>query len=206
MTTETAPLRRRRAAPCGRAGFVRLIRSLPQALGRGVFHQNTRFPRLIRRLKITWRRRPPALRSDDMATKAKIGILGASGYTGSELVRLLLRHPRAELALLTADRRAGQEMRSVFPQFSPFDLPTLVSIDGLDWKAQGLDLVFCALPHATTQKVLKDLLADGAGHQGRRSVGGFPAERYRGLRPLVRARASRARTADGSRVRARGDP
>jgi N-acetyl-gamma-glutamyl-phosphate reductase len=39
--------------------------------------------------------------------KAKIAVLGASGYTGSELVRLLLRHPRAELALLTADRRVG---------------------------------------------------------------------------------------------------
>jgi N-acetyl-gamma-glutamyl-phosphate reductase len=94
-----------------------------------------------------------------MATKAKIGVLGASGYTGSDLVRLLLRHPRAEIALLTADRRAGQEMRQVFPQFSPYGLPKLVSIEGLDWAALNLDLVFCALPHATTQKVLKDLLA-----------------------------------------------
>jgi N-acetyl-gamma-glutamyl-phosphate reductase len=94
-----------------------------------------------------------------MATKAKIGVLGASGYTGSDLVRMLLRHPRAEIALLTADRRAGQEMREVFPQFSPYNLPKLVAIDGLDWAALNLDLVFCALPHATTQKVLKDLLA-----------------------------------------------
>ena len=46
--------------------------------------------------------------------KAKIGVLGASGYTGSELVRLLLRHPHVELALLTADRRAGQAMAAVF--------------------------------------------------------------------------------------------
>jgi N-acetyl-gamma-glutamyl-phosphate reductase len=94
-----------------------------------------------------------------MATKAKIGVLGASGYTGSDLVRMLLRHPRAEIALLTADRRAGQEMREVFPQFSPYPLPKLVSIEGLDWAGLNLDLVFCALPHATTQKVLKDLLA-----------------------------------------------
>jgi N-acetyl-gamma-glutamyl-phosphate reductase len=94
-----------------------------------------------------------------MATKAKIGVLGASGYTGSDLVRMLLRHPRAEIALLTADRRAGQEMREVFPQFSPYNLPKLVAIEGLDWAALNLDLVFCALPHATTQKVLKDLLA-----------------------------------------------
>src|ERR1044071_2501693 len=92
------------------------------------------------------------------SAKAKIGVLGASGYTGSELVRLLLRHPNVELALLTADRRAGQEMPAVFPQFSPFQLPTLVSIESIDWKKAALDLAFCALPHATTQKVVSDLL------------------------------------------------
>jgi len=93
-----------------------------------------------------------------MSRKAKVGVLGASGYTGSECVRLLLRHPLVEIALLTADRRAGQEMREVFPQFSPFGLPKLVSLDGLDWTTADLDLVFCALPHATTQKVIKDLV------------------------------------------------
>ena len=93
-----------------------------------------------------------------MSQKAKVGVLGASGYTGSECVRLLLRHPQVELALLTADRKAGQQMREVFPQFSPFALPKLVPLDGLDWASLGLDLVFCALPHATTQKVIKQLL------------------------------------------------
>jgi N-acetyl-gamma-glutamyl-phosphate reductase len=93
-----------------------------------------------------------------MSRKAKVGVLGASGYTGSECVRLLLRHPLVEIALLTADRRAGQEMREVFPQFSPFELPKLVSLDSLDWATADLDLVFCALPHATTQKVIKDLV------------------------------------------------
>lgn len=94
-----------------------------------------------------------------MAEKKKIGILGASGYTGAELVRLLLRHPRVDIVLMTADRKAGQKMGDVFPQFAPYDLPTLVAIDAVDWAAAGLDLVFCALPHATTQTVLKDLLA-----------------------------------------------
>lgn len=94
-----------------------------------------------------------------MSTKKKIGILGASGYTGAELVRLLLRHPRVEIVLLTADRRAGQMMGDVFPQFAPYDLPRLVTIDEVDWANAGLDLVFCALPHATTQKVLKDVFA-----------------------------------------------
>src|SRR6476646_10672902 len=94
-----------------------------------------------------------------MATKAKIGVLGASGYTGGELVRILLRHPRAEIVLLTAERSAGKAMRDVFSHFSPFPLPQLVAIDGLDWASLGLDVAFCALPHATTQKVIKELLA-----------------------------------------------
>jgi N-acetyl-gamma-glutamyl-phosphate reductase len=91
--------------------------------------------------------------------RAKIGVLGASGYTGAELLRLLLRHPGVEIALLTAERRAGQHMRQVFPQFSPYALPKLMAIDAVDWKVQALDLAFCALPHATTQTVIKDLLA-----------------------------------------------
>jgi N-acetyl-gamma-glutamyl-phosphate reductase len=95
-----------------------------------------------------------------MATKAKIGVLGASGYTGAELVRLLLRHPRAEIALLTADRRAGQEMRNVFPQFAPYALPKLVSIDDVDFLGAGLDFVFCALPHGTTQTVIKRMFGE----------------------------------------------
>jgi len=91
--------------------------------------------------------------------KAKIGVLGASGYTGAELLRLLIRHPRVEIALLTAERRAGQHMRQVFPQFSPYALPKLVAVDSVDWKKAALDLAFCALPHATTQTVIKALLA-----------------------------------------------
>jgi N-acetyl-gamma-glutamyl-phosphate reductase len=94
-----------------------------------------------------------------MATKKKVGILGASGYTGAELLRLLIRHPKVEITLLTADRRAGHAMGDVFPQFAPYPLPKLVAIDEVDWPNSGLDLVFCALPHATTQKVLKEVLA-----------------------------------------------
>ena len=95
-----------------------------------------------------------------MVTKAKIGVLGASGYTGAELVRILLTHPRVEIALLTADRKANREMREVFPQFSPYALPKLVAVDTVDWVGAGLDLVFCALPHATTQTVVKRILAE----------------------------------------------
>ena len=93
-----------------------------------------------------------------MSAKAKIGILGASGYTGAELLRLLLRHPCAEIVLLTADRRAGKAMADVFPQFAPYALPTLTAVDAADWQSLALDLAFCALPHGTTQKVIADLL------------------------------------------------
>jgi N-acetyl-gamma-glutamyl-phosphate reductase len=91
--------------------------------------------------------------------KTKIGILGASGYTGAELVRLLLCHPKAQIVLLTAERRAGKTMAEVFGQFSPFALPTLSAIEDVDWGKLGLDVAFCALPHGTTQKVIKELLA-----------------------------------------------
>jgi N-acetyl-gamma-glutamyl-phosphate reductase len=94
-----------------------------------------------------------------MASKARVGVLGASGYTGAELVRLLLRHPRVEIALLTAERSAGKALRDVFPQFSPFELPKLVAVDRLDWVGASLDVAFCALPHGTTQTVIKALLA-----------------------------------------------
>jgi N-acetyl-gamma-glutamyl-phosphate reductase len=98
-----------------------------------------------------------------MTNKTRIGVLGASGYTGAELLRLLVPHPRVEIALLTADRKAGQAMRDVFPQFSHVDLPKLVTIDSVDWATAKLDFIFCALPHATTQTVIKDLLAKAPG-------------------------------------------
>src|SRR6516225_5582612 len=98
-----------------------------------------------------------------MTDKAKIAVLGASGYTGSECVRLLLCHPNVTIAALSADRRAGQEMRDVFPQFAPYKLPRLVPIEALDWAQEKFDLVFCGLPHATTQKVIKDLLSRAPG-------------------------------------------
>jgi N-acetyl-gamma-glutamyl-phosphate reductase len=47
----------------------------------------------------------------------------------------------------------------VFPQFSPFALPRLVPLEAVDWTGERFDLVFCALPHATTQKVVRDVLS-----------------------------------------------
>jgi N-acetyl-gamma-glutamyl-phosphate reductase len=91
-----------------------------------------------------------------MATDAiRVAILGASGYTGAELLRVLLRHPRVRVVALTADRKAGEGIDTVFPQFTGLALPKLVTIKEVDWS--GVDAVFCALPHGTTQEVIAGL-------------------------------------------------
>lgn len=85
----------------------------------------------------------------------RIGILGASGYTGAELVRLLAHHPNAVITLMTADRSAGKTIDTVFPHLGGLELPRLVSIEDADW--DKTDLIFCALPHGTTQEVIAAL-------------------------------------------------
>ena len=71
-------------------------------------------------------------RDRTMTQKARIAILGASGYTGAELVRLIATHPGMEIAALTADRKAGETMGSVFPHLRHLDLPTLCRIEDVD--------------------------------------------------------------------------
>ena len=85
----------------------------------------------------------------------RIAVLGASGYTGAELVRLISTHPEMEIAALSADRKAGQAMADVFPFLRHLDLPRLQKIEEIDF--YGIDLCFCALPHATTQEVISAL-------------------------------------------------
>ncbi|WP_193141091.1 N-acetyl-gamma-glutamyl-phosphate reductase [Meridianimarinicoccus sp. MJW13] len=88
----------------------------------------------------------------------RIAILGASGYTGAEMVRLVSTHPNMEIVALTADRKAGQSMAQVFPHLRHLDLPLLVKIDEVDFS--DVDLVVCALPHATSQSVISALPRD----------------------------------------------
>jgi len=88
----------------------------------------------------------------------RIAILGASGYTGAELIRLIAGHPAMTLAALSADRKAGQSVARVFPHLRHLDLPALCRIEEIDFA--GVDLVFCALPHATSQSVIKGLPRD----------------------------------------------
>ena len=85
----------------------------------------------------------------------RIAILGASGYTGVELLRILAHHPNADIVALTADRQAGKHIGNVFPHLMIRKLPRLVQISEVDWN--DVDLVFCCLPHGTTQEVIAGL-------------------------------------------------
>jgi N-acetyl-gamma-glutamyl-phosphate reductase len=85
----------------------------------------------------------------------RVAILGASGYTGAELVRLLALHPRMAITVMTADRKAGQALGTVFPHLGGLALPDMVSVDQVDWA--GVDAVFCGLPHGTTQEIIAGL-------------------------------------------------
>ncbi|MFS4579872.1 N-acetyl-gamma-glutamyl-phosphate reductase [Phaeobacter sp. C3_T13_0] len=88
----------------------------------------------------------------------KVAILGASGYTGAELVRLIAQHPNIDIAALSAERKAGMTMAEVFQHLRHMDLPRLCKINEIDFS--GIDLCFCALPHKTSQEVISGLPKD----------------------------------------------
>lgn len=84
-------------------------------------------------------------------------ILGASGYTGAELLRLLHNHPAFEIVALTGDSQAGKKMEAVYPHLRTRGLPALVKHTDVDFLK--IDLVFCCLPHGTTQSIIAGLPA-----------------------------------------------
>tara|TARA_R100000935_G_scaffold4751_7_gene11138 strand:- start:678 stop:1706 length:1029 start_codon:yes stop_codon:yes gene_type:complete len=87
-----------------------------------------------------------------------IAILGASGYTGAELIRLIAGHSSMQIKALGANSKAGQTIAEVFPHLRHMDLPALVTIDEIDFSQ--IDLCFCALPHKTSQEVIANLPKD----------------------------------------------
>jgi len=77
----------------------------------------------------------------------RAAVLGASGYTGADMIRLAARHPAIEIVALIAKGHAGQSLAKVFPHLASLDLPALVSPDEADWGQ--VDIVFSGLPHGT---------------------------------------------------------
>jgi N-acetyl-gamma-glutamyl-phosphate reductase len=88
-------------------------------------------------------------------------VVGASGYTGAELLRLLAGHPEVEVVHVTAASNAGERVADLYPALAPaYPGTTYAPLDAADLR--GLDLVFCALPHGASQELLPGLLDDVA--------------------------------------------
>lgn len=92
--------------------------------------------------------------------KKRIGVAGATGYTGLELIRLLLRHPHVQLSALTAERYIGLPIWKVFPSvFKEIDL-TCQALE-IDPLANSCDFIFTALPHKAAMEVIPGFLQRG---------------------------------------------
>lgn len=86
----------------------------------------------------------------------KAGILGSSGYTGSELLRLLAGHPEFEVAVASAHTHAGEQVGAHTPSLAAA-YPGLVYEENDPARFDGLDLVFCGLPHGESQRIVPEL-------------------------------------------------
>src|SRR6267154_1599245 len=93
----------------------------------------------------------------------KVAIVGASGYSGEELVRLLLWHPHVELATVTSRQNAGQTLAQVFPRFAhhPRAKELRFSEPRAELLAREAQIVFLALPHGVAAEFAIPLLQQG---------------------------------------------
>ena len=85
----------------------------------------------------------------------RAAVLGASGYTGADMIRLAALHPAIKITALIAKGHAGQSLAQVFPHLASLDLPALVSPEQADW--DEVDIAFCGLPHGTAHSEIGKL-------------------------------------------------
>jgi len=90
--------------------------------------------------------------------KIKVGIIGATGYAGCELVRLLVNHPDAEIEALSSVSFEGQQFDSVYPNFHNIVDKKLVDADTV---VELCDVVFAALPHGLSEPLAKQCISKG---------------------------------------------
>ncbi len=88
--------------------------------------------------------------------KLQIAIIGASGYTGAELIRILLNHPKVEIVALIANSNAGQKIEQLYPHLIHYNLPDLKKLEEVDFKK--IDVAFGCLPHTTSQETFAKIL------------------------------------------------
>ncbi|HEU0039775.1 MAG TPA: N-acetyl-gamma-glutamyl-phosphate reductase [Verrucomicrobiae bacterium] len=95
--------------------------------------------------------------------KKKVAIVGSSGYSGEELVRLLLRHPHVDLVAVTSRQNAGQTLAQIFPKFAshPKSKALRFAEPNAELLAKQADVVFLALPHGVAAEYAVPLLQGG---------------------------------------------
>ena len=98
-----------------------------------------------------------------MANQVKVGIIGASGYSGEELTRLLLTHPQAELVAVTSRQYAGQTVAQIFPRFAHYPQARTLRFTepNPELLARQAQVVFLALPHGVSAEFAIPLLQAG---------------------------------------------
>ncbi len=95
--------------------------------------------------------------------RIKTAVVGASGYTGSELLRLLLQHPHVDLCAVTSRQEAGKSIASLFPRYHglPGSELTFIAPDADAIAATGAQVAFLALPHGVAAEIATALLSRG---------------------------------------------
>ena len=99
-----------------------------------------------------------------MDKRVKVAVVGASGYSGEELVGLLLRHPLADLVCATSRTEAGRLLDDVYPRFRDArngKLPAFVMPEAKSILASGATFAFLALPHGLAAEFAEPLIAAG---------------------------------------------
>src|SRR5246500_2562270 len=99
-----------------------------------------------------------------MTAKLKTAVLGATGYSGLELTRILLRHPRLEKPMLlhrSADKDSVADLADVFPALSGNGGYPLHSLSWPFLKQQGVELLFLATPHEVSRSLVPEAMAQG---------------------------------------------
>ncbi|HTV10274.1 MAG TPA: N-acetyl-gamma-glutamyl-phosphate reductase [Acidimicrobiales bacterium] len=97
-----------------------------------------------------------------MSSNGTVAVLGASGYAGAEMLRLLAAHPYLDVVTATASSKEGVAVAELYPSLAPA-YPDLVYAPTSLEAATGADVVFCALPHGESQRLVPQLLG-AVGH------------------------------------------
>ncbi len=90
----------------------------------------------------------------------KVGVIGASGFVGGELLRLLVTHPEIEVSTVTSRQHMGDYVHRVHPSLKNFITLTFSDMD-IDKLTNSCELVFVSVPHGKSNKIVNDLLKSG---------------------------------------------